>query len=88
MKKLYFSLHDSPDSTQVMEIDFHPCGKEYSVSDEQALAIIINQRFPEIKNCNRRIKKLVIIDEDGKEYVTEDFDIYGSLTKIEDEKQS
>ena len=31
---------------------------------------------------------MVIIDEDGKEYVTEDFDIYGSLTKIEDEKQS
>lgn len=31
--------------------------------------------------CNRRIKELVVIDENGDEYKTDDFDIYGNINK-------
>ena len=42
-----------------------------------------SKRFPQLHKCNRRIKKLIVIDENDEKYSTEDFDLYGSLTKQE-----
>ena len=82
MKKISFTLQDSPDCNMGIDVDFHPVRKdEYTVREEQALAILIYNRFPQLKECHRRIKKLTVTDENGETYETNDFDIYGSLTK-------
>ena len=82
MKKVSFTLQDAPDNTMGLEVDFHPIVEgECTVREEQALALIIYDKFPRLKECHRRIKKLTVIDEDGNIYETDDFDVYGSLTK-------
>lgn len=86
MKKVIFTLHDSSDLAAVLDVDLHSSPKdEYTVKEEQALALIINNLFPELKKCHRRIKKLMVVDEDGNTYETQDFDIYGSLALKEKE---
>ena len=82
MKKFSFTLQDSPDFWMGFEADL-PLEKdgEYSVSEENAIAILINNRFPKLKQCHRRIKNLIVVDDNGDIYSTNDFDIYGSLTK-------
>lgn len=82
MKKITFTLQDSPDCIMGLDADFHPVTKdEYTVREEQALALLIYNRFPQLKECNRRIRKLTVTDENGETYETKDFDMYGSLTK-------
>ena len=84
MKKISFTLQDAPDYVIWFDVDFHPTAEgEYSVKDEHALAILIYNLFPELKKSHRRIKNLKVIDEDGNEYETEDFDIFGSFRKKE-----
>lgn len=83
MKKVLFTLQDAPDFTQGLDVDIQPNENgEYTVSEEMALALLIYDRFPNLKKCNRRIKKLVVIDEVGNKYATDDFDIPGGLKFI------
>ena len=83
MKKVLFTLQDAPDYALELDVDIQPNKDgEYSVSEEIALALLIYDRFPKLKECNRRIKKLIVIDEEGSSYESNDFDIIGSLTKI------
>lgn len=78
MKKISFTLQDSPNHWMGLdaEIKFKENG-ECSVSEETAIAILINKRFPQLQKCNRRIKKLIVIDENNEKYSTDDFDLYG-----------
>lgn len=88
MKKFTFTLQDAPDSIMEFEgdLEFDNEKSEYTVKEETAIALLINHFFPQLRQCNRRIKNLVVIDDDGNVYTTHDFDIYGSLKKI-DNKQ-
>lgn len=82
MKKIQFTFQDAPDSWMGFEADFEPEKKgDYSILDENMLAILIDKVFPNIMKCNRRIKDLIIADEDGNIFKTDDFDLYGSLKK-------
>ena len=82
MKRIIFTLQDAPDFAMRLDVDFQPTTiGDYTVREEQALANLIYSHFPELKKCKRRIKKLTVVDEDGTTYETDDFDIYGSLTK-------
>lgn len=84
MAKVVFNLHDSPDSFWKMDMDIDFInGDECSIREEQILALLINERFPELKGCHRRIKKLMVVDDNGNFYESDDFDIYGSLIKEE-----
>jgi hypothetical protein len=86
MVKISFSLQDSPDDFICTDINYKIEKNEMSVAHEQALAILINEKFPNLKKSKRRIKNLIVIDENGDLYETKDFDIYGSLKKKEDKK--
>lgn len=87
MKKITFTLQDTPDFMTKLYIDFHPTKEgEYTVREEQALALLIYSRFPQLRECHRRIKKLTIVDEIGETYETDDFDVYGNTTKKGKEK--
>lgn len=88
MVKVFFSLQDAPDFYTSANMQYAIGGGEISVSHEQALAILINEMFPNLRSCNRRIKHLIVIDENGKEYETKDFDIYGSLKKKDDKNET
>lgn len=82
MKKISFTLQDSSDSWNLLEADlqFENDG-EYTVKEETAIALLINKRFPQLLKCNRRIKKLIVVDENNEKYSTNDFDLYGSIHK-------
>ena len=83
MKRITFTLQGTPDYIMELDCDFRPnIDDEYTVKEEDALALIIYNRFPELKKSHRRIKKLTIVDEEGKTYVTEDFDFPGNIKKI------
>lgn len=84
MVKVTFSLQDAPDFYTYTNIPYEIGKGEVSVENEQALAILINDRFPNLRACNRRIKHLIVIDDKGDLYETKDFDIYGSLKRKED----
>ena len=84
MKKIYFTLQDAPDCWMGLEADIQVGNDgDCTINEETAIAILINKRFPQLHKCNRRIKKLIVIDENDEKYSTEDFDLYGSLTKQE-----
>mgnify|MGYP007104086517 CR=1 FL=1 len=82
MKKISFTLQDAPDFWTSFDADL-PLGEngDCTVSEETALAILLNNKFPQLRKCHRRIKNLVVVDETGKTYATDDFDIPESLTK-------
>ncbi len=82
MKKISFTLQDAPDFWTSFDADL-PLGEngDCTVSEETALAILLNNKFPQLRKCHRRIKNLVLVDEEGETYVTDGFDISGSLTK-------
>lgn len=87
MIKIVFTMQDAPDFSIGMDAELNAeSGKEYSVKEEQALALLIYSRFPKLKECHRRIKKLTVVDEIGNTYETDDFDIYGSLIKEKEER--
>lgn len=67
------------------DVHFNEDG-ECTVKEETAIAILINKRFPQLHESNRRIKKLIIVDENNEKYSTNDFDLYGSVQKKEKEK--
>lgn len=80
MKKISFTLHDAPDFWQSFEADFHPAKEGvYSVADEHAITMLINDIFPNLKECHRRVKNLRIIDENGKCYESTNFDLPGNI---------
>ena len=68
--------------TQGLDVDIQPNEKgEYTASEETGHVILIYDRFPNLKKCNRSIKKLIIIPEMNKTFETSDFDKPGSLIK-------
>ena len=83
MTKFSFSLQDAPDFWTTFECDceFGNIGGNPAV--ENAIACLIKDRNPKLYECHRRIKKLIVEDENGNVYQTDDFDIPGSLIKIE-----
>ena len=82
MSRIIFTLQDAPDFTAMFDTDLQPNTEgEYSVSEENALALLIYELFPQLKASHRRIKKLTIIDESGNIYETDDFDMYNGLKK-------
>ena len=83
LKKISFTLQDAPDFGTLIYADL-PLGEngDCTVSEETALAILLNNKFPQLRKSHRRIKKLVVVDEEDETYSTDDFDIPGSLTKI------
>ncbi len=82
MKKIYFTLQDAPDFIKSLDADLQVNSNgDYTIGEETAFAYLINRRFPELQKTNRRIKNLIVIDEEGNKYSTEDFDILGSTTK-------
>ncbi len=82
MKIINFTLQDAPDFSMGLETDLNlPENGECTVNEETAIALIIYNRFPELRKHNRRIKHLVVVDEEGNIYTTTDFDTLGSLTK-------
>lgn len=84
MKKIIFTLQDNPDDGWSLDADIQPNEDgDYTVREEQALAFIIYNRFPQLKKSKRRIKKLIVIDENEENYCSDDFDIYGSIKTIE-----
>ena len=84
MKKVTFNLKDAPNLFLEMEIDFQPVEVgNYTVREEQLLALLIYNHFPALKECHRRIKSISVKDEDGNVYENNDFDIYGFTTKKE-----
>ena len=89
MKTISFTLHDAPDFWTSLCADL-PLGEkgDCAVSEEIALAILLNHKFPQLLKCHRRIKNLVVVDEEGKRYTTPDFDIPGSLTKTNKENET
>ncbi len=87
MAKVVFNLHDSPDSFWNIDMDIDFINDDCSVKEEQILALLINERFPKLKECHRRIKKLMVVDDNGNFYESEDFDIYGSLIKKKDNEK-
>lgn len=88
MKKVYFTLHDAPDFTTKLEFDVNLTNEEGELrSDaELAMALLINKHCPNLKDCHRRIKKLIVIDEEGQKYESDDFDVYGSLQEKKEDK--
>ena len=87
MKKIVFTLQDAPDFATAFQADIKPNEEgEYTVSEENALALLIYELFPNLKESRRRIKAIQITDELGETYETNDFDIYNSLKKKEDYK--
>lgn len=85
MVKIAFTLQDAPDYWQGVETDFQPLNNDepYTVREETAIALLLKSRFPQIYKCNRRIKNLIVVDDNGSIYTTEDFDIYSSLKQEE-----
>lgn len=82
MKRIHFTLQDAPDHIMGVDLEFTPdVGGEYNIREENLLALLIYKHFPQLMKCNRRIKQLVVIDENGDEYKTDDFDIYGNINK-------
>ena len=86
MKKISFTLQDAPDFWTTLVADL-PLGDndDYIVKEETAIAILLKYKFPQLRNHHRRIKNLIVVDEKGNTYFTDDFDNYGSLTKKKDE---
>ena len=85
MKKISFTLQDAPDFWQCFEADFHPAKEgDYSVADEQAIAKLIYEEFPNLKKCHRRVKNLRIVDENGQCDESIDFDIPMSIYMMEE----
>lgn len=84
MKKFSFTLQDAPDfwTSFIADLPLETNG-DYTVKQETAIAILLNSKFPQLQKCHRRIKNLVVVDEKGDIYTTDDFDIYGSLKKQE-----
>ena len=81
-KKICFTLQNIPDSWYELEaeIEFDP-NREISVKEETCLALLINKEFPQLREHNHRIRKLIIKEENRVIYSSNDFDIYGSLKK-------
>jgi len=82
LKTISFTLQDAPDFWTSLYADL-PLGEngDCTVSAETALAILLNNKFPQLRKCHRRIKNIVVIDEKDEIYSTDDFDIQGSLMK-------
>lgn len=84
MKKILFTLQDAPDHFMGLDVDIKPNENgEYTVREETALALLINKKFPQLYKSHRRMKQLIIIDEDKNIFKSEDFDIPGSIIKTE-----
>ena len=85
MVKIAFTLQDAPDFWTELNADCLSLnGDALTVRDEANIADLIYSRFPKLRECNRRIKNLIITDDNkGKTYATNDFDVPGSLKKIE-----
>lgn len=87
MARVVFDLQDNPDSFWHLDTDINFIDGECTVREEQALALLINERFPKLKECHRRIKKIMVVDDNGNYYESDDFDMYGSLIKKENNEE-
>lgn len=84
MKIIKFTLQDASDFVLEADGDIQSSvNGEYTVANETALALLIYNRFPELRECHRRIKQLIVVDETGEKYETEDFSVPGSLRKTQ-----
>lgn len=83
MVKIAFTLQDAPDFWQELNVDSLSLNENElcTVEKEKEIAFLVNSRIPKLRECNRRIKNLIITDEKGNVYTTDDFDIPGSLKK-------
>ena len=89
MKKIAFTLQDAPDFVMETYANIQPnTNGEYTVAEENALAILIYEHFPQLKKCHRRIKQLIVVDEAGQKYETENFAVPGSLQKIQNDYEN
>lgn len=85
MVKIAFTLQDAPDFWQEVETDCQLLNSDepYTVREETAIAFLLKSHFPQIYKSKRRIKNLIVKNDKGNIYTTDDFDIYGSLKKEE-----
>ena len=85
MIKIAFTLQDASDFWKELNVDSlsQNDNESYTVEAETAIAILLNSHFPQLRECNRRIKNLIVTDNEGNVYTTKDFDVPGSLKKIE-----
>ena len=84
MKRIIFNLQNNPNEEWSLDADIQLNEDgDYTVREEQAFALIIYNLFPQLKKSKSRIKRLIVIDENDEKYCPDDFDIYGSLKRIE-----
>ena len=86
MVKIAFTLQKFPEHLEEFVVDYQSLNEDeqYTVREETAIAILLNERFPKIHDNGHRIKNLTVTDDKGKTYTTDDFDIPGSLKKADE----
>lgn len=87
MKRICFTLQDAPDQIMWCDIEFDPINDgEYNIRDVDNLAILIYEKYPQLKKCNRRIKALKVVDEEGSIYKIDDIELSSYLLKQENDE--